>query len=83
MQKQAERFGARLMIDEVTDVNFSKGSPFYLKTHGDEFEAESVIVTVGASPKRLGIPGEEDFIGRGFRFVPPAMDSSFGIRTSL
>ena len=68
MQKQAERFGARLMIDEVTEVDFSKGSPFYLKTHGDEFEAESVIVTVGASPKRLGIPGEEDFIGRGVSF---------------
>lgn len=68
MQKQAERFGARIMIDEVTEVDFSKGSPFYLKTHGDEFEAESVIVTVGASPKRLGIPGEEDFIGRGVSF---------------
>ena len=68
MQKQAERFGARIMIDEVTEVDFSKGAPFYLKTHGDEFEAESVIVTVGASPKRLGIPGEEDFIGRGVSF---------------
>lgn len=68
MQKQAERFGARIMIDEVTEVDFSKGSPFYLKTHGDEFEAESVIVTVGASPKRLGIPGEDDFIGRGVSF---------------
>ena len=68
MQKQAERFGARIMIDEVTEVDFSKGSPFYLKTHGDEFEAEAVIVTVGASPKRLGIPGEDDFIGRGVSF---------------
>jgi thioredoxin reductase (NADPH) len=68
MQKQAERFGARIMIDEVTEVDFGKGSPFYLKTHGDEFEAESVIVTVGASPKRLGIPGEDDFIGRGVSF---------------
>jgi thioredoxin reductase (NADPH) len=68
MQKQAERFGARIMIDEVTEVDFSKGSPFYLKTHGEEFEADSVIVTVGASPKRLGIPGEEDFIGRGVSF---------------
>ncbi len=68
MQKQAERFGARIMIDEVTEVDFSKGAPFHLKTHGDEFEAESVIVTVGASPKRLGIPGEDDFIGRGVSF---------------
>lgn len=68
MQKQAERFGARLLIDEVTGVDFSKGSPFHIKTHGDEFEADAVIVTVGASPNRLGIPGEEEFIGRGVSF---------------
>ena len=68
MQKQSERFGARILIDEVTEVDFSKGSPFYLKTHGDEFETDAVIVTVGASPKRLGIPGEDDFIGRGVSF---------------
>jgi len=68
MQKQAERFGARILVDEVTEVDFSKGSPFHIKTHGDEFEAEAVIVTVGASPTRLGIPGEEKFIGRGVSF---------------
>jgi thioredoxin reductase (NADPH) len=68
MQKQAERFGARLLIDEVTEANLSAGPPFNLKTHGDEFEAEAVIITVGASPKRLGIPGEEELIGRGVSF---------------
>ncbi len=68
MQKQAERFGARLLIDEVTEANLSDGPPFNLKTHGDEFEAEAVIITVGASPKRLGIPGEEELIGRGVSF---------------
>ncbi len=68
MQKQAERFGARLLIDEVTEVKLTDGPPFYLKTHGDEFEAEAVIITVGASPKRLGIPGEDELIGRGVSF---------------
>jgi thioredoxin reductase (NADPH) len=68
MQKQAERFGARLLIDEVTEVKLTKGPPFYLKTHGDEFEADAVIVTVGASPKRLDIPGEEELIGKGVSF---------------
>jgi thioredoxin reductase (NADPH) len=68
MQKQAERFGARLLIDEVTEVNFANGSPFSVKTHGDEFEADAVIITVGASPKRLDIPGEEALIGRGVSF---------------
>ncbi len=68
MQKQAERFGARVLIDEVTEVDFSEGSPFHIKTHGDEFKADAVIVAVGASPNRLGIPGEEEFIGRGVSF---------------
>lgn len=68
MQKQAEKFGARVLIDEVTEVNFKNGSPFSLKTHGDTFEAEAVIVCVGASPHRLGVPGEEEMIGRGVSF---------------
>jgi thioredoxin reductase (NADPH) len=68
MQRQAERFGARVLIDEVTEVDFTNGSPFKVKTYGDEFEAEAVIIAVGASPKRLGVPGEEDFIGRGVSF---------------
>ncbi len=68
MQKQAERFGARLTVDEVTEVDLSHGRPFRLKTHGEEYEADAVIVCTGASPKRLGVPGEEDFIGRGVSF---------------
>jgi thioredoxin reductase (NADPH) len=68
MQRQAERFGARVLIDEVTEVDFTQGSPFKVKTYGEEFEAEVVVIAVGASPKRLGVPGEEDFIGRGVSF---------------
>jgi thioredoxin reductase (NADPH) len=68
MQKQAEKFGARVLIDEVTEVNFKEGPPFSVKTHGDTFEAEAVIVCVGASPHRLGVPGEEEMIGRGVSF---------------
>lgn len=68
MVKQAEHFGARLVYDEVLEVDFSKGSPFYVKTYGEEYEAEAVIVTAGASPRRLGVPGEEEFIGRGVSY---------------
>ena len=68
MQKQAEHFGARLDYDEVVEVDFTKGPPFYVKTYGNEYEADAVIVTAGASPRRLGIPGEEEFIGRGVSY---------------
>ena len=68
MQKQAERFGARILIDEVTEIDLRNGTPFTLKTYGDSFKADAVIIAVGASPKRLDIPGEEAFIGRGVSF---------------
>ena len=68
MQKQAERFGARMVVDEVVEVDFRRGSPFRLKTYSEDYEAEAVAVCTGASPKRLGVPGEEAMIGRGVSF---------------
>jgi thioredoxin reductase (NADPH) len=68
MQKHAEKFGARMLMDEVTQVDLRNGSPFTVKTHGSEFEADAVIICTGASPRRLGIPGEEELIGRGVSF---------------
>jgi thioredoxin reductase (NADPH) len=68
MRAQAETFGARLLIDEVTEVDFRSGPPFTVKSHSETYQAKAVIVTVGASPIRLGVPGEEEFIGRGVSF---------------
>jgi thioredoxin reductase (NADPH) len=68
MRQQAERFGTRLEIDEVTAVDFVKDPPFFLKTYSQEYQAEAVIICCGASPKRLGVPGESEFIGRGVSF---------------
>jgi thioredoxin reductase (NADPH) len=39
-----------------------------VKSHSETYQAKAVIVTVGASPIRLGVPGEEEFIGRGVSF---------------
>lgn len=68
MQKQAEHFGARFEYDEVVEVDFAKGPPFYVKTYGNEYQADAVIVTAGASPRHLDIPGEEEYIGRGVSY---------------
>ena len=67
MQRQAERFGARFEIDEVTEVSFRQ-SPFRLKTHSQTFEAKSVIVATGATPRKLNIPGEKELTGRGVSY---------------
>ena len=68
MKAQAEKFGARFEIDEITEVDFTRGSPFQLKAYGNEYEAKAVIIATGASARRLGIPGEDAFIGRGVSY---------------
>jgi thioredoxin reductase (NADPH) len=68
MKAQAEKFGARIEFSYVSEVDFSKGSPFYLKTYSVEYQAKAVIITTGASARRLGVPGEEEFIGRGVSY---------------
>jgi thioredoxin reductase (NADPH) len=67
MQQQAERFGAKVQMDEVTAVDLSV-HPFKVTTYGDEYETKALIVTTGASPRKLGIPGETDFAGRGVSY---------------
>lgn len=68
MKAQAEKFGARFEYGEVTEVDFTKGSPFTIKTYSQEYQAKAVIIATGASAKRLGIPGENEFIGRGVSY---------------
>ena len=67
MQEQAERFGAQVVLDEVTVVDLS-AHPFKVKTYDKEYAAKALIVATGISPRKLGVPGEEEFIGRGVSF---------------
>jgi len=67
MQRQAERFGARVEIDEVVQVDFRQ-PPFKLTAHAKTFEARSVIVATGATPRKLDVPGEKEFTGRGVSY---------------
>lgn len=68
MKAQAEKFGARIEYDEVTEVDLTGGRPFRLKTYSQEYEADAIIIATGASAKRLGIPGETELIGRGVSY---------------
>jgi thioredoxin reductase (NADPH) len=67
MQKQAERFGARLEMDIVTGVDLSE-RPFKLVTYGGELQTQSLIITSGASARKLKVPGEQEFSGRGVSY---------------
>ena len=66
-QKQAEKFGARFSFDTVSEVDLSV-APFKVKTFGKEYFAESLIIATGASPVKLGIPGENEFVGKGVSY---------------
>src|SRR6476469_7559448 len=59
MQKQAERFGARVKFGTVEAVDVSK-KPFSLTVDGDIVEAETLIIASGAGHKHLNVPGEHE-----------------------
>jgi thioredoxin reductase (NADPH) len=63
-RRQAERFGAEFLTDDVTRVDFSE-QPLRVWVGDDEYSARAVIVATGATARFLGIPSEEKHKGRG------------------
>jgi thioredoxin reductase (NADPH) len=63
-QSQADRFGAQIVPDTVTEVDFS-ARPFEIRAERKTYCALSAIVATGAQPRRLNVPGEAEFYGRG------------------
>ncbi len=66
-QKQAERFGARVEFELATEVDL-KTRPFVVRTYDHEYLAKSLIVTTGASPNHLNVPGESELTGKGVSY---------------
>ncbi|HMN18353.1 MAG TPA: thioredoxin-disulfide reductase [Ignavibacteriaceae bacterium] len=64
MRKQAQRFGAQSFYKEITEVDFSK-RPFKLKSYEEEYTADSIIISTGASAKLLGLESESKYMGYG------------------
>lgn len=67
MQQHALKYGARLEYDVVTAVDL-RVRPFHVKTFGRSIQARALIVATGAQPRKLNVPGEDRFIGRGVSF---------------
>src|ERR671916_1666042 len=66
---QAERFGTRMITDDVTRVELSKDGGLHSVWVGDELRlAKTVILAMGAEPKKLGVPGEEELAARGVSY---------------
>lgn len=67
MRQQAERFETVVIDDAALQVDF-KHEPFRVMTTDKEFEGDAVIVATGASPRKLGLKGEEIFGGKGVSY---------------
>ena len=67
MRKQTENMGTKIVDDVVTNVDFSQ-NPFKVSTASTNFEAKTVIVCTGATPRKIGIVGEQTFAGKGVSY---------------
>lgn len=67
MRIQAENFGVKFQTADVLDVDFT-GEVKVIKTNNGEIEGRSVIIATGASPRKLGFPGEIEYGGRGVAY---------------
>lgn len=68
MRAHGEHFGAEYVYDIVTHVDLTNGSPFTIQTSDETYLADSVIVTIGADPRKLLVKGEIEGIGRGVSY---------------
>jgi thioredoxin reductase (NADPH) len=66
-RKQAEKFGAQVEYDTAIEVDLSR-RPFLVRTYNSEYHAAALVISTGATPRRLGIPGESELIGRGVSY---------------
>lgn len=68
MQRQAENFGAEFLFDSATGVDFRQQPLKVELSSGTVEEAKAVIIATGTVPSKLGVPGEERFMGRGISY---------------
>ena len=66
-QKQAEHFGAKIEFSSANAVDLSR-RPFKVETDTGEYAADTLIISTGADPNKLKVPGEEELTGRGVSY---------------
>ncbi len=65
MVRQAEKFGAKILMEEVLGLDLDVEGGFLVRGYDADYHARAVIIATGANPRKLGVPGEETFYGRG------------------
>ncbi len=65
MVAQAEKFGAEIIMEEVSKLSQNDDGNFELEGYDAQYTAPVVIIATGANPKKINVPGEDKFYGRG------------------
>ena len=68
MREQAEKFGMQTKLAEVDRMDITGDEKVLYTTDGEEIRGRTLILSLGAKPRRLGVPGEIEFIGRGVSY---------------
>lgn len=68
MRKQAERFGAEIVYDDVVSADVQGDSKHVVLDGGDTYTARAVIVATGSQVRKLGVPGEAEYSGHGVSY---------------
>lgn len=67
LRKQAEKFGAEIHLGEVTNIKEGEGKRIVETTEGNYF-ADAVLIATGSDYMKTGVPGEEEYYGRGVHY---------------
>ncbi len=68
LEKQAERFGADIRYGEVASINPQNDGTVQVHTLDEVYSAKAVLIATGSDYKKIGVPGEEEFYGRGVHY---------------
>lgn len=68
LEKQAERFGAKIEYDEVTGIEKAEDGKIMVHTATEKYKARALLISTGSDYKKIGVPGEEEFYGRGVHY---------------
>jgi len=77
MREHAEKLGAKIVMDSVSNIT-PTGNNFEVTTHSAQYQAKNIILALGMEYKKLQIPGEDDFRGKGVSYCPTCDAAFFG-----
>ena len=67
MEEQAKKFGTEILTDEIIDISLT-GDVKEIVGRNGVYKAKTVIIASGAEPRKLGVPGEKEFTGKGVSY---------------